>query len=106
MTLSAGALGLTIAFVKDIAGPHPVWIPALGVAWLLLMLSLLTIMFSFLTSQKALLVQMDAEARNDHGIERGGSYGSWTLRMNLCAATLLVGGAASFMLFAFQNINR
>jgi len=48
MTLSAGGLGLSVAFVKDIAGPAPSHMPALGFAWAMLAASLLAIMFSFL----------------------------------------------------------
>ncbi len=47
MTLAAGALGVSIAFVHDVA-PHPVRVAWLGWAWGLFAASLVLILLSFL----------------------------------------------------------
>jgi hypothetical protein len=53
MTLAGGALGVSIAFIHDVAPkPEHKWL--LGVAWSLFALSLLLILASFLTSQRAI----------------------------------------------------
>ena len=52
ITLSAGALFLSITFVHDIS-PHPTHTPLLFSAWAMFMLSLLSIVISLIASQYA-----------------------------------------------------
>jgi hypothetical protein len=51
MTLAAGALGLSIAFIHDIA-PDPTFVGVLAAAWAFFAASLLAILVSFMTSRE------------------------------------------------------
>ena len=60
VTLSSGALGLSLTFIKTIAPipkPDSVWF--LYSAWIALIVSLITILISFLASQAAIRKQRD-----------------------------------------------
>lgn len=104
MTLAAGALGLSIAFMKDIAAPDASAVPALGAAWFLFAVSLMVILVSFLTSQAGLLYQIDVIDGRKPEVTSGGTYGRWTLRLNTAAAVTLVAGVLSLVLFAINNV--
>ena len=60
LTLSSGSFAFTFAFLKELV-PKPIettyW--ALHLSWFLFAFSILVILFSFLTSQKACLKQID-----------------------------------------------
>ena len=60
LTLASGAFGFSIAFLKEIV-PHPfsntLWL--LGVSWSFFAVSLVVILFSFLSSQLACRIQID-----------------------------------------------
>ena len=104
MTLAAGALGLSIAFMKDIAGPDANALPALGAAWFLFAATLMVILVSFLTSQAGLLYQIEVIDGRKPEVAPGGTYGRWTLRLNAAAAVALVAGVLSLVLFAINNV--
>src|SRR4051794_31182684 len=53
MTLAAGALGISIAFINQVA-PHPQHKEWVGAAWFLFAASLVAILMSFITSQSAI----------------------------------------------------
>ena len=68
--LSGGALGLSFIFVRQIAGdqPHMIW--ALGLAWMLWILSLASVLASHFTSARAMdraIVQLDTGRASDGG---------------------------------------
>lgn len=103
MTLSAGALGLTIVFVHDLA-PNPEFVLLLAMAWALFAGSLLAILVSFLFSQTALRREITAI---DTGVvlpTPGGTPGRVTFWLNLAATVTLIGGAIGFVVFASLNI--
>lgn len=54
LTVSSALLGLSVAFLKDVAADPPVVICILACAWLSLALSILFTLYSFLTSQNAI----------------------------------------------------
>lgn len=102
ITLSGGALGLSLAFVKQIA-PQPIrsssWMMA---SWLLFSASLLAILFSFLTSQATL-------KNGIKSLDNGGAEG-WTglasratVWLNYIAALTLVAGVIALITFAWFN---
>src|SRR5215470_16827748 len=69
MTLAGGALGISLAFVHDVAPkPRHTWV--MGVSWLLFALSLLLTLLSFLTSESAVVSMIDKFDRSEE-IERG-----------------------------------
>ena len=61
MTLSGGALGISIAFIHDVAH-HPRYKGVIAAAWGAFSLSLLLILLSFLTSERA-IVNIGSTAR-------------------------------------------
>lgn len=105
MTLSAGALGLTIAFIHDIA-PEPAAssIRWLGVGWALLVISLVAILASFLTSQHDLRRAVrDVDEGTISPEQPGGSF-YVTLALNLVAAGGFVLGVIFLGIFALLNV--
>jgi hypothetical protein len=101
MTLSGGALGVSIAFIHDVAPkPEHKWL--LGVAWILFALSLLLILISFLTSQRAIL---DMIRQIDEDVEKV-VRGKATDRLNRAAAGSFVLGAIFLVIFALYNLGR
>jgi hypothetical protein len=102
MALAGGALGVSIAFVRDVA-PHPQHVWALGVSWTLFGLSLLLIFVSLLTSQSALL----------HGIKRVDRppeeavrdvFGVLTTVLNWSAGGTFIAGVGFLVGFVLYNL--
>lgn len=101
MTLAGGALGISLAFIRDIA-PDPIhgWI--LAVAWCLLALSLLLIFVSLLSSQQAILTsieKLDARETLTRGIA-----GAMTVWLNGLAGGAFVLGVGFLVSFAAVNL--
>jgi hypothetical protein len=101
LTLASGALGLTVAFIHEIA-PHPrhVWVVAVG--WSFLCGSLLLILASFLSSiaeHSAIIDQMDERVST---IRRPIQ---WTTSLNVAAASCLVLGVVFVVTFACLNLS-
>lgn len=103
MTLSAGALGVSIAFIHDVA-PDPKMVPLLGVSWIAFALSLLLILFSFLTSQRALRKEMTVGPNRPIVERAGGWFGKATLGLNVASAVALGVGVLALIIFALYNI--
>jgi len=99
--LAGGALGISIAFVDEIAPkPEQTWV--LGIAWSLLAASLAVNMFSFLVSERAirrLLRHMEEHRRDEQPKEP--RLADW---LNYVSAGALVGGLVSLVLFALLNV--
>jgi hypothetical protein len=107
MALSGGALVASMAFVKDIAGPTPVELHFLVLAWLSWVISLSTVLVSYYMSHLALrraVAQLDAEKIHD---ERPGAYYDTLLAwMNPLAGVVLLLGFIFFGFFALNNLVR
>lgn len=103
MTLAAGALGLSIVFVHDLA-PHPDGVPILAVAWALFAASLLAILVSFLFSQGALRREITALDEGKVLSTPGGIPGRVTFCLNIAGAITLILGIASLVTFAIINV--
>jgi hypothetical protein len=102
MTLAAGALGVSIAFVHDLA-PDPVHVTWLGWAWGLFALSLVLILVSFLTSQLALRREMKVLSGERSDARPGGPLGPLTIGLNWGSAGALVSGVIALVVFALYN---
>jgi hypothetical protein len=103
MALAGGALGVSLTFIHDVAPrPERVWL--LGVGWMLLAGSLLVILLTFLTSQRAFVNEIRAfDARSDEA-DQGGFAGKLTGVGNWAAALMLVGGVVFLVIFALTNL--
>ena len=102
VTLSGGALALSLTFIHDIA-PHPRQLWLAGTAWFLLALSLVFIFFSLFMSQKAIRDMIDQlDAGTDPG--RLGPAATWTVGLNIASAATLVLGLVFLAAFALINL--
>jgi hypothetical protein len=99
MTLAGGALGISLAFVHDVAHrPRHKWV--MGVSWLLFALSLLLILLSFLTSERAVVKMVGQLDDEDEEIARGKS----TDFLNWASAAALISGVVFLVIFAWLNL--
>jgi hypothetical protein len=108
ITLSAGALALSITFVHEIS-PHPVNTRALIVAWSSFALCLIVMLISFLCSQKAFRDQRDTldEWYSNPDIEERENVASeWTGWLNHVGFALFVIGMLALMYFTLTNLDR
>jgi hypothetical protein len=99
MTLSGGALGISLAFIHDVA-PHPRHVWVLGIGWILFAVSLLLILGSFLTSERAIVRMVTAMDAGESAIARG----RWTDYLNWASAGAFILGVAFLVLFAWSNL--
>ena len=107
LTLAAGALALSITFIKQIA-PHPKSqsIYFLIAAWVLFCLSLLSTLISFLTSQGACrrqreILDSDIIGKNH---DNKNSSAIWTNRLNYLSITFFIFGVIFLIIFSIFNI--
>jgi hypothetical protein len=100
MTLAAGALGVSIAFVNSVA-PNPRATFWLGLAWALFGTSLVFILASFITSQQAIRWEIE-HLQDDPPQDR--PWKSTTRNLNYGAATAFVLGVCSLVVFALLNL--
>lgn len=106
MTLSGGALGLSVTFLKDIVGDSKrVSVCWLEASWMCLTVSLLLILASMLFSQWALrkaINQVDTRTL-DHE-QAGGLLSFCTASLNVFAGLLCVAGIMLLAWFSLANI--
>lgn len=99
MTLSAGALGISLAFIHDVAPkPRHTWV--LGCAWFSFALSLLVILLSFLSSERAIVKMVAQLDENAEDIPRG----RLTDLLNWFSAGAFVLGVVLLVIFAWLNL--
>jgi hypothetical protein len=115
ITLSGGAVGVSLAFIEKIA-PNPlpwsVWLA--GVSWLLLVLSLLAAFLSLLSAVYAAKRQVDlldesyeqfCKAGRDPKFRREKNRcNDWTHRLNLVHSIAFPLGVLVLCVFAFVNL--
>lgn len=109
LTLSAGALALSLTFVEKIApNPLPESVRMLLAAWIFFGGTILITLISFLVSQRAYQRQRDL---NDARYESGQPYerdkfGDWVDRLNYSSIVSFMIGAFLLILFSFTNLER
>jgi hypothetical protein len=106
MTLSGGALGISITFIHDIA-PAPkagtIWL--LGIAWCFLALSIAAILISKLTSQWALRKAIRQVDDGTIGQQRPGArFSAWTASLNVAAGMAFLLGVIFLACFTVTNV--
>ena len=106
MTLSGGALGISITFLHDIA-PAPkagtVWL--LGIAWCFLALSIAAILISKLTSQWALRKAIEQVGAGTITQQRPGArFSVWTRSLNITAGMAFLLGVIFLAWFTVTNV--
>jgi multisubunit Na+/H+ antiporter MnhB subunit len=105
LTLAAASLALSVTFAHDIT-PQPAegtWKLLLG-AWAALLVSLVSIVLSFLTSQRVLRQAIEALDRPGDAAPPSPSHAAWlTEILNGLAGGALVGGLAVLGWYALAN---
>lgn len=110
LVLASGALGVSLIFIKDIA-PGPLYaVPfALFGAWALLVICLLSTLISFVTSKKAIDLQIaivDRQIENESYADeerRRHCFSTATAFTNHASYILFILGIILLCLFAFSN---
>lgn len=110
LTLTAGALGLSLTFIDKIA-PNPavntLWI--VGVAWLSFIVSIFVILASFLTSQSACRRQrelLDIEYSTSEPPEELNTFADATRYLNVAAYTCFLIGVVFLASFSWVNLGK
>jgi hypothetical protein len=101
LALSAGALGVTISFVKEIVGGHPVLLRLLLVAWICWGISCATVLYSHFSSVAA---HNEAIAALDENREPNIGSDKATKILNLVSGALFLLGLLLFCVFAYINL--
>ncbi len=102
ITFSSGALGLSIVVLQDVF-PKAQNENVLLAAWVLFVISILTITGSFLTSQASLQWSI-GRLDKDEPAERGGPWGRITTVLNVIAGLAFVGGVILLLCFVRSNL--
>lgn len=109
LTLSGGALGLSLTWVKEIGGAQA-WKQGLKLSWLLFGVALLSTTWSFLVSQHALRRQRDIldDTEVSANVSKGNRaarnrWGSATLCLNWASVVAFTLGATSLLVYALSG---
>jgi hypothetical protein len=114
LTLSSGALGVSLAFIKDIVPlKEAVWIGLLFASWIAFALCIVTTVVSFLLSVKANKQQLGYIDeyylhRKDDALDKHKTSGylRWLQRCTWVAIILFVAGLFCTIIFACENVAR
>ncbi len=106
LTLSGGALGVTLVFVRNMLGNLPIEYPwLLYSAWVVWTVSLSTTLFSFSSSQKALRKTIDQLDKDKIYIETpGGCFDKITSFLNSLSGFLFISGVILALIFIALNL--
>lgn len=107
LTLSGGALGISIVFLKDIVGDQPVeCLIMLIAAWLAWGSSLLCVVASFQCSNYALRETIrQCDDGSIYTSNPGGWYAPLTRFLNVIGGLLFIGGVAAMLIFVALNLS-
>jgi hypothetical protein len=105
LLLSGGALGVSIAFVKDIIGAtHPAHSCLLLTAWILWGVSCASVLVSYYTSSIALSIAIDRVDREPPGKSLTGAFDVITKILNAVSGLGFLIGLAFFCYFVAANL--
>ena len=113
LTLAAGALGLSLTFIRQIAPQPDSWTkPILAASWGSFSLSLLITLISFLTSQYACSKQIeileeenfetDYSPKEEHVLHN--RWGAYTRKLNWASIISFIIGAILLSIFSIANL--
>ena len=104
LTLSSGALGVSIAFVNSVAPDDPKVTVLLALSWIAFALSLLIILTAYLTGMRSLRRDMRVGPGAPPDERRRLAREELTQRLNIASAVALWVGVALLIIFASFNI--
>ena len=107
LTLSGGALGISIAFIENLAARPPIVPAVLNWAWGLLAVALLSTLLSFFSSQKALGREIEIWDNMHGNIPEGKQVNRWseaTSWLNGLSALFFITGIACLIWFSSANL--
>jgi hypothetical protein len=113
LTLAGGAFGLSLTFIKEIISNHkPIQISWLILAWIFFIVSMLSTLISFLTSQCACSKQreilettyFDNHDNKDGKIEIVNPAAKWTKWLNIFSILTFVTGTVFLAIFSIINL--
>jgi hypothetical protein len=100
ITLSGGALGLSLTFVQQLAEKPAQWRAVLISAWLAFGTALVSILISFLLFQYAI------DARIDGKDQPASAWDGWTRRANWISLVSFGSGVLTLLTFCLKNFLR
>ena len=110
LTLSAGAFGLSLAFIRQIAPTIKVGSQfLLTCSWACFSLSILSTLVSFLTSQSACSKQRDileSEYFNHNNKSEKNKAAVWTKRLNIVSIVTFILGVTFLAIFSIINLTK
>ena len=105
ITLSGGALGISLIFYKDIIGDKiPINTCLLVSSWGLWAASIAVVVFSYYSSHQALRKAIEQTDKNDFSGGVGGWAANFTRCANVVSGFLFVVAIGLFITFSYQNI--
>ncbi|MBL8693168.1 MAG: hypothetical protein JNJ88_03650 [Planctomycetes bacterium] len=106
LTLSAGAMGVSLTFLKDIAGGgRAVQVRcSLVASWISLTLAVLFVVLSFVLSRRSFDVAIkNLDSQRNLG-NLGGRFARWTEISNALAGISFLVGLVALCIFAYANL--
>lgn len=108
LTLSTAALGFSIGLLKNIFETEVIAVNALRGAWILLGLSIMSAILSYITGQQAIDAQIKIAEdyylrNNDHAAKSQNKWECATKWLGYAAGIFFIFGVACLIVFAFLN---
>ncbi|MFT7056693.1 MAG: hypothetical protein ACJAR3_002332 [Roseivirga sp.] len=105
VSLSGGALGISIVFIKDIIGTSdPVMLWTVITAWASWATSLASVVTSYFLSRMALRVAILQNDKNDFSAGVGGWAAKATHFLNAISGLMFLSGIVFLIIFSAKNI--
>ena len=106
LTISSGTFGFTITFIKQIIGPQYCCEKVLVISWILLILSILSTLFSHFISQKAFYKAIDINytVLIDGEDQPTNIFSIIVARLNIVSITSLTSGLFLLAVFIAENL--
>lgn len=110
LTLAAGALGLSLTFIKNIAPNNPKVLFMLTIAWLGFWVSTCSTLSSFLVSQDACLRQIEIigadleDSNQDRKNTHENKLTIWVRRLNIISIISFIIGVIFLIFFTIYNL--